>query len=133
MPWAHDDIGRVLADLREGRIAWDSNHARGAFLFPASITVPETLHIMFNGLEESLKSTAVWAPFEEILREVVSFMGDKTLRQRFIAVCVSGSGESSKSDRARLHSFDGHKFDWRWEMLELVSVQLLGEAFFAPQ
>jgi hypothetical protein len=39
-----------------------------------------------------------------------------------VAVCMVGS---TSAERRFVHSFDGHKFDWRWEMLEKICTQLV--------
>ena len=80
------------------------------------------MHQLFGGLKDALTSADAWKPFEPILRECVVAVGNRMWRERFIGCCMGGS---EKWERALMHHFSGHKFDWRWEMLETLSSQLV--------
>ena len=111
----------ILEEIRAGRFDLHSPESKGAFFFPHAITIPDILHIMFNALQESLESSDAWPPFEAVFRTVVTTIGDKMVRDR---VCGVGLPNADRADRRLIHNFKHYRFDWRWEVLEVLSVQV---------
>ena len=101
--------------LRTCELSWAAEKTTQKYLFPNCLTVFAHLHVIFNALEEALKSHPLWDDFEGPWRAFVLFIGSKPLRDRIIAVCMT---HAETWERRLLHSFSNHKFDWRWGMLE---------------
>ena len=108
-----------MARLRSGDVDVSRAEIRAGYLFPSVLTIPEMLHSIFNSLKEALESSEGWPPFESILRSLVTTVGSRMWRDRFIALCMA---DALTSERRLMRAFDGHKFDWRWEVLATVVV-----------
>ena len=105
-----------------GEVEFKSSTARDGFFFlPNAVTLPEFLHGIFGLLREALEGTDAWAAFEPVLQEIVNVLANKMFRDRIIALLML---RAEKHERQRLHSFEGHRFDWRWETLEVLLDQL---------
>ena len=112
-----DGIAGLIERLKAGDVGdrVSREELRAGYFLPSAVTVPEMLHILFNGLKEALESSEGWKPFEPILRDLVTTLGSRMWRDRFLGLCMAGA---PKPERRLMRSFDGHKFDWRWEVLE---------------
>ena len=126
----------IMRALNAGHIEWGSPGTKDGFFFPNSITIAEGLHAIFGALEDALKTSEAWPHFEPVLRDLTVTMGDKMFRDRFLEVCMQAA---DKWERKLFHNFRGHKFDWRWEVLEVITKQLsirwpiLGRYFDEPR
>ena len=114
-----DGIAGLIARLKAGAVDVSRGEVRAGYFFPSAVTVPEMLHIFFNGLQESLESSEAWKPFEAILRDLVTTVGSRMWRDRSLGLCMAGAPQH---ERRLMRTFDGHKFDWRWEVLVVVVV-----------
>ena len=123
-PHCDENIEVLMAGLRSGELDWSQEAARRGYYLPNSVTVPEHLHINFNALQEALVSSKDWKPYETVLRLVVLVFGSKMFRDRFVALCMPRDS-TSREDRQFMHTFQHHSFDWRWEVLEELVVQLV--------
>ena len=85
------------------------------------IVIADVLHAIFGCLEDSLKSAPAWVAFESLFREIVHTVANKMWRDRFLQVCM---GSARPWERKLFHTFDGHRFDWRWGLLESLLRQL---------
>ena len=56
-----------------------------SYMYPRCLAMPGHLHILFNALEEAVKSLSISAKFLERLRSLQSFLSNRQLRQRFQA------------------------------------------------
>jgi hypothetical protein len=73
-------------------------------------------------LEDAFNTASAWPHFEPILRDLVTSLGDKKLRDRFVAVCMEAA---ASHERRLFHQFEGSKFEWRfWGNLEDQTRQL---------
>jgi hypothetical protein len=107
-----------------GDVEWQDDVARESFYIPHSMTTSDSLHALFNALEDAFKTSEAWPVFEPIFRDLLVFFGDKKMRDRFLAVCMSSA---PPADRRIFHQFEGSKFEWRfWGNLEDQSRQLSG-------
>ena len=117
-----DQVRELSGRLTKREAVWDSAEASNSFYFPRSMSTADTLHIIFNALEDAMTTSDAWPPFEPVFRELVTFIGDRKKRERIIGVCLQGA---PKEDRHVLHSFEGSKFEWRfWGNLEDQTIQL---------
>ena len=58
---------------------------------------------------------ATWVVMKDVLRSILAFLGNRLLRQRFLATCMAGA------DRRRGWGFLNWKhkvIDWKWEYME---------------
>ena len=79
---------------------------RDGFYLPNSVTIAETMHQLFGGLRDALTSTEAWKAFEPVFREIVTALGNKMFRDRFIGTCMQ---TAEAWEKRRIHSFTGHK------------------------
>lgn len=79
-PWWDGDIAGIIERLEDKTLAWADDEVINTYFFPHALVIPDHLHIFFNALEESLKSSEAWPVFEPVLREISKFMGDKLNR-----------------------------------------------------
>ena len=120
---AGGSVPRLLEQLQNGEIEFGSPDTIDGFFLPHAIIIAESLHALFGALEDSLRATDAWAPFEGVLREMTRTVGDGMFRDRFREVCMRPRG-ATKDELKLMHSFEHHRFDWRWEVLETVSASL---------
>ena len=98
----------------------DSNSA-DAYLYPASLSMPGMLHILYDALEAAVKACPEYTNFVHTLRITVNFLNNKQVRQRFQVTCfLSGDAEAKHfSSGSTVH------IDWKWEFLSLALEQML--------
>ena len=111
-----------MALLKDNKLEFSTQAARNGYFFPMAIGIPDLLHGLFNALQETLQASELWNDFEPLLKETVTLLGDQKWRRRFMAVCMASA---SANERKELHHFSGHKLDWRWEVLEVLSRQVV--------
>lgn len=96
------------------------NEALQVHLFPNCLYMPGHQHILFNGLEESIKRSPLWSSgFSEGLHAMVSMLNSRGLRDRFVMTCMK---DAPAFEREALKHFAKKHLDWRWESFgELLS------------
>jgi len=89
------------------------NEALQVHLFPNCLYMPGHQHILFNGLEESIKRSPLWSSgFSEGLHAMVSMLNSRGLRDRFVMTCMK---DAPAFEREALKHFAKKHLDWRWE------------------
>ena len=122
VPDFEGEVHEVIQRLQSGDEAWQSDRARDVYFLPNSMTTADSLHAIFNALSDAFMSSMEWPRFEPIFRDLVHFMGDKKLRDRFLAVCMC---DATPAERQLFHQFEGSRFEWRfWGNLEDQTFQL---------
>lgn len=91
-----------------------------SYLFPNCIWWPDMMHILYNGLEESLKHLECWKRVEVWLRKLTNFLSTKSLRQRAMRLLCTNSKQ-----RACLEHYSSVHIDFKWEFLTKCLDQLL--------
>ena len=97
-----------------------------AFLFPRMLLVTGPLHIVWNSFESACKANPTWPAMKDFLSGVMSVLGHKGLKQRFLEVCMHGS---TPEERRLCYGWKFHMVDWKWGYMEKM-FELL--AAFAP-
>ena len=120
--YEHGGLPGLIKRLVSGDQTFGEEAARDGYFFPNAVTLPEALHAMFGLLKDSLQTSEAWKNFEPILSEITVCMGNKMIRDRLLAVCMDAA---EKWERQQVHHFSGHRFDWRWELLERILEQLV--------
>ena len=106
----HGDISlSVFIGFLDGYAAGSTE----SFLFPYALQIYGFLHVLYNGFEEAVKSTAGYMQFQEVLRVTVNFTNDKNIRQKYIVECLGSEHASANlfKSNAKVH------IDWKWEFL----------------
>ena len=116
-----DDLAELVKRLADGSINFSADAARDVFFLPLAVTTPQFMHGVFGLLREALEGAEAWKAFQPVLSEIVVVLGNKMFRDRLIALCMQ---KAEKHERQQLHGFEGHRFDWRWEVLEVLLDQL---------
>ena len=89
--------------------------AQSHYLFPNCLFMPGHLHLLFNALEEAVKSSSIWGSrFETCLRSLVAVLKNKGLRTRMEAMCFK---DATDVHRHMFRNFRKQHLDWRWESL----------------
>ena len=91
------------------------------FFFPSAMTHVEALHAMFGTSREAFESADAWSSFQPVLAELLNEISSKMFRDLCLGTCMK---DAPAGHRRRMHTFEGHKFDWRWEMPEVMCDQL---------
>ena len=84
-----------------------------SFLYPNLLTMPGFLHILFDGLEETVTKHPMNKEFLDVLETTQSFLNDKSIVDKFRKDClVPGSPEDKLFQTGqRRHC------DWKWDYL----------------
>ena len=89
------------------------NAALQVYLFPNCLYMPGHQHLLFNGLEESVKRSPLWSSgFSEGLHAMVSMLNSRGLRDRFVMTCMK---DAPAFEQEALKHFAKKHLDWRWE------------------
>lgn len=116
------NVAEITSSIRQGAASWSDQKVHYAHAFPLCMSTADSLHATFNALQDALCTSEAWPRFEPIFRDLVTFFGDKKLRDRFLAVCMAGA---SCRDKAVFEHFEGSRFEWRfWGNLEHQTFQL---------
>ena len=109
----------VLQDLRVGAPSKDMS-STASFLFPRAWVHPGLLHIYFNALQAACLRLEQWPDIEAALRGLSRFLSKRLLRNQFVH--VTHMFEDDGADV--FESFSGGCYNWRWEKLEGLVLQL---------
>ena len=80
----------IAAKVQNKELSWSDAATNEGYFLPSSMTTADTLHILFNALEDSFQSSALWPRFEPVFRELVVAMGPWALRSRILATFMKG-------------------------------------------
>jgi hypothetical protein len=114
-----ESIAKFCQELVNGLASLDRSENSDAssdyYLLPNCLYMPGHQHILFNSLKSAVLKSKLWGPkYVEGLRALLSFLGDRPLRQRFIATCM---GHAPSYEAKAFVSFSKELLDWRWESL----------------
>ena len=59
------------------------------FFLPLAMTVPDMLHCLFNGFQESCEELPGWTDFHTRLKALCVFFKQKALVERFLVTCAA--------------------------------------------
>ena len=85
------------------------------YLFPHALTMMGHLHAMFNSLEEAVCDMALWGDLDPLLKALVRFLGNRSMREQFVGCCLDRAPACVKK---KFRQLQGRLLDWRWEHLE---------------
>ena len=106
---------QVLQDLQTGDR--DVEDMGTGFLFPNLLYFPGVLHMLCGAFEEACKKADGWKKFEECLRAITNLLCDKSLRKRFVHLCLA---DVPGGVRALFNTWSHKHLQWRWDQLENV-------------
>ena len=58
------------------------------YFFPRMLLVTGPLHICWNAYKTVIQASTLWEKLLDCLREFLAFLGNRGLRQRFLATCI---------------------------------------------
>ena len=102
-----------MTSVLRGDVDMGSPAVAKSRLLPNCISTTDALHIMFGGLEESLKALPAWAEVETSLRDIANFLRNRLLRWAFMARCVPDA-----PTREKFKKWSSTLIDWEFEFLE---------------
>ena len=76
--------------------------------------IPGVMHILFNALESSLKTSDMWAAYEVELRAVGKIFSQKS----YVDLVLHFTQNLSATEKQLIRSLDVAVLDWRWESIE---------------
>ena len=76
--------------------------------------IPGVMHILFNALESSLKTSDMWAAYEVELRAVGKIFSQKS----YVDLVSRFTQNLSATEKQLIRSLDVSVLDWRWESIE---------------
>ena len=89
--------------------------------FPAALWISGPLHIVWNAFEAAVRDNPRWHDFRDLLSDVLSFLGNKGIRTRFIEKCLCGC---QPADRRMFWNWKHSIVDWKWEYMEEIFAKL---------
>lgn len=90
------------------------------YLLPNNVTATDTLHIIFWGLANAVKTLPSWKTTETHLRNIVTFLNNKPLRTRFRQQCCPDHATSNA-----FKFWSKQYIDWEFEFLEETIAPLM--------
>jgi hypothetical protein len=96
-------------------------NSAASYLFPNSVWMPGHLHIVYNALENSVKSSKLYDNFIDVLRVVQSFLNKPYLVRKFKATCFQDAPELGAAFKSQAVTH----IDWKWEFLSKALDALL--------
>ena len=109
----------VLQELRVRAPSKDMS-STASFLFPRAWEHPGLLHIYFNALKSACQRLDQWPDIEAAMRGLSRCLSKKQMRDQFVH--VTRMFEDDGADV--FESFSGGCYNWRWEKLEGLVLQL---------
>ena len=76
-----ENIADIIKTIETDEVSWLETSAFKAYLLPKALTFPDNLHAVFNALEEGMKSSSCWTPFEPLFRQACLFSATRNPRQ----------------------------------------------------
>ena len=83
-----------------------------SYLYPKSLGIIDSLHILWGGYEETLKASDGFKDFKDVLHAFTAFASDSMIMRKMVLLCqddpVSAKNFTTKATIA---------IDWRWESM----------------
>ena len=89
-------------------------------LFPRSLSIPGFLHIIFNGLEESLEQIDEWKLMERQLQAACHVVSDPSSQSVLLEKLYK---DAPSHERGAIEAFKTKLLSWRWQTLQEVVQQ----------
>ena len=118
-----EDVATVLTAFADGDIKLMGTKPESYF-FPVAVWVSGPLHIAWNAFETSCTANTRWQGrqgFHALLKDLLAFLGNRLIRQRFMETCMTGS---AAEERALFHNWKHRIVDWKWEYMEETFIQV---------
>ena len=120
-PFSDVNTDGVLAALHSGELGLDAASVTSLNFLPNALDTPDTLHILWNAGEESVKRTDEWLQVEALIKAVVKNIGEHSYKERLLATSFKDAPPLS---RKLVRSFCYSVVDWRWEHMSNLLLAL---------
>lgn len=116
------EVDAALRALRDCSLSFEDPDCRDMFFFMHALESPETLHIMFNAVQQACEALPEWQEYERMLKAVCKHMGDGGSKERLLEKSFGGAPLFVRQLVQRCRT---SHVDWRWEYLEKALEQLV--------
>ena len=115
---ADENLNDVLQKLRDGSLKLSEHVGRQAFFLMNCMEHPESLHILFNAVEEQVTKLPEWEEAEPLIKALSKTLGNSMYKEALLEGSFKDAGSVV---RKQIHRYKAEHVDWRWETLEEVT------------
>ena len=111
-----EQIQQILTQVRTGQRQMLATKP-DSYFFPVLLLITGPMHILWNSFETAIKMTKGWQSYKPFLAAVLSVLGNRGQRERYMNQCVP-AGAMTPAERKELYNWPYKLIEWNWHYME---------------